>query len=120
MSIIDKLKEDFLPKIQEKKNFEYVHEDGTSTKVYFKTVANAAQTDKYLPLLSENKIEGYVELLMQRALNEDGSKMFKPKDKQALMVNVDPNFLTDVGNAILGVDGEDESAKKEVEEIAKK
>jgi hypothetical protein len=45
--------------------------------------------------------------------------MFKPKDKPVMMKDVDPEFLTDVGNAILGVDSEGE-ANKEVAEIEKK
>jgi hypothetical protein len=119
MSIIDKLKEDFRPKLADLKKFKHTHADGEETVVYFRSVANAVQTDKYLPLLSENKIEGYAELVLQRALNADGSRMFKPKDKPVMMKDVDPEFLTDVGNAILGVDSEGE-ANKEVAEIEKK
>ena len=119
MSIIDKLKEDFRPKITDLKSFKYVHADGDETIVYFRCTGNAVQTDKYLPLLTENKIEGYVELLLQRALNADKSRMFKAKDKPALMNDVDPEFLTDVGNAILGVDSEG-ATDKEAAEIEKK
>jgi len=119
MSIIEKLKQDFRPKITDLKSFKYTHADGDETIVYFRSTGNAVQTDKYLPLMAENKIEGYVELLLQRALTADKSRMFKAKDKPALMNDVDPEFLTDVGNAILGVDNEGE-ANKEVAEIEKK
>ena len=119
MSIIAKLKTDFLPKVKALKSVVYNFENGESETVYFRATANDAQTDKYLPLLSENKIEGYVELLLQRALNADKSRMFKAKDKPALMNDVDPEFLTDVGNAILGVDSEG-ATDKEAAEIEKK
>jgi len=119
MSIIDKLKQDFRPKLTDLKKFVHKHEDGEETTVYFRSVANAVQTDKYLPLMAENKIEGYVELLLQRALNADKSRMFKAKDKPALMNDVDPEFLTDVGNAILQVDSEG-ATDKETAEIEKK
>ena len=49
---------------------------------------------------------------MHRALDEGGKRLFAPKDKEQLMLNVDPEFLTDVGNAILGVD---ENAATEIE-----
>jgi len=121
MSIIAKLKTDFLPKVTALKSVVYNFENGESETVFFRATANAAQTDKYLPLLSENKIEGYVELILARALNQDGSKMFAPKDKVDLMKNVDPEFLTEIGNAILGVDEQSvESEQKERQEIAKK
>lgn len=122
MSVLDDLKEDFAPRAREMKSATVVLSDaGKSVEIYYRAQANVKQTDKYLPLMHQNKIEGYVELIIYRALNEDGTKMFKPKDKNDLMVNVDPGVLTDIGNIILGVDdASQETAEKERLEIAKK
>ncbi len=121
MSILEKLKEDFLPKVQDRKSVTYTHADGEVTEIFFNSAANVSQTDKYLSKLSENKIEGYVELLIARAYDKTGGKMFAPKDKPLLMREVDPEFLTEVGNAILGVDEESaQEIEKETREIQKK
>ena len=69
MSILDQLKADFLPSTKqlEKSTVKLENSDEKVT-VYFRTAVNAVQADKYMPLMHENKIEGYVELLLHRAL----------------------------------------------------
>ena len=121
MIILEKLKGDFLPKVRELKSFTYLPGSDEEITVFFKSHASAYQTDKYLPLLSQSKIEGYVELIITRALDAQGGRLFAPKDKVTLMRDVDPDFLTEVGNAILGVDDEGAAEiEKERKEIAKK
>lgn len=105
MSVIDKLKQDFLPRANCLESV-LVRMKGSEEEIqiFFRPVANVTQSDKYIPLMQQNKTEGYVELVITRALNEDGSKMFLPKDKSSLMRDVDPDFIVDLGNKILGVD----------------
>ena len=120
MSMIEKLKADFLPRTKELENDKFKLGDDEIT-VYYSTVANAVQSDKYMPLMVENKIQGYVELLIVRAKNQDGSPMFAPKDKTDLMKNVDPSLIVDIGNKILGADADyAPEAAQESENIAKK
>ena len=86
--------------------------DSETTSVFIKAI------DDYQQEISRVDAEKWPILL---ALKADGSKMFAPKDKVDLMKNVDPEFLTEIGNAILGVDEQSaESEQKERQEIAKK
>jgi len=122
MSVIDQLKADFLPRLNDLKSVKVtLAGSGDEMEIFFRPVANIKQTDKYLPLMQQNKIEGYVELVLNRALDETGRRIFAPKDKQTLMSDIDPEWLTDVGNAILGVDEDEaERIEKESEKAAKK
>jgi hypothetical protein len=51
-------------------------------------------------------------VLIIRALNEDGSKMFVGADKYDLMNNVDPLVITRVSSEILDYEPEIEDIKK--------
>ena len=118
MSVLDDLRADFLPRLKQLKSTTVqLKETGSELTVYFRAVANTVQTDKYLPLMQDNKMEGYVELVLQRALSEDGKRIFMPKDKAVLMKDVDPETIVDIGNAILGMD-EETREKEDAEKIA--
>ena len=122
MSVIDKLKADFLPRTRELQSATFkLAESGEELTVFFSPVANTIQSDKYMPLMAENKLEGYVELLIARAKNEDRTPMFVPADKSNLMKNIDPVLIVDIGNKILGADADyGPEAEKEAAEVAKK
>ena len=121
MSVIDQLKADFLPRSRELDFTTLTLSNGDEIKVFYAPVANTAQSDKYMPLLQQNKLQGYVELLIVRAKNEDKTPMFTGKDRDTLMKSVDPVHIVDIGNKKLGADDEaDPQAEKEREEIAKK
>jgi len=123
MSVIEKLKADFLPRAKEIKSCKIkLSESCEEITVYYRPVVNTVQSDKYMPLLADNKMEGYVELLIARARNEDGrTAMFKPADKADLMKNVDPAHIVEIGNIIIGADVDNgPEAEKEAAEIAKK
>ena len=106
MSILDQAKEHFSGQLQEKKSIE-VPEWGMT--IYFRTTDSALQKDKYSNLIQQEKIEGFAELLLVRALDEHGRKKFKPKDKEILMNHVDPQVMLDIGLKILGADEDVES-----------
>jgi len=121
MNILDELKKDFIGRAKELDSAEFHLGNGENCRVYWSPVVNTIQSDKYMPLMQENKLEGYVELLITRAKNQDRTPMFTRNDKADLMKNVDPVFIVDVGNKILGADS-DHSPQAEAEqaEIEKK
>ncbi len=121
MNILDELKKDFIGRAKELDSAEFDLPNGKKIRIYWSPVANTIQSDKYMPLMQENKLEGYVELLIARARKEDKTPLFKHGDKSELLRNVDPVFIVDVGNKILGADS-DYAPKAEAEqaEIEKK
>lgn len=83
------------------------------TKIYFKPSATLKQTEAIIALHSEGKLaEAMATVLIIRALNEDGSKMFVGADKYDLMNNVDPLVITRVSSEILDYEPEIEDIKK--------
>ncbi len=71
------------------------------TTVYFKPAATFAQQSKIIELTQKGElVEAMVETLMQRALTEDGKKMFKFADRVVLLNEVDPEIIIAVVTAI--------------------
>lgn len=100
MSILDQAKEHFSEKLSDLGSVEVPEWKAT---IYYKTTDNVVQRDKYMPLILESKHAGYVELIMSRALDQHGSKLFKgAKAREDLMKSVDPEVIISLGTTILG------------------
>lgn len=100
MSVIANAKGHFKTKLTDK--LESIEVPEWDTKIYFKGSATLKQTEEVVALHRENKMaEALAQVLISRALNEDGSKMFTVADKYDLMNNVDPNVVTRVATHIL-------------------
>ncbi len=97
-SILEKMKEQFRDDIAEL--IEHNCELSGHT-FYYRAKGNGAQTDKSLGLIQEGKVEGHVLMIIDRALNKDGGKLFKLQDKKELMTDCDPKVLVSWGNTIL-------------------
>lgn len=76
------------------------------TTIYWKKGGlNFAQQSKIIELTNAGKTaEALVEMLILRAIDADGKKMFKPVEKTEIMREVDPNIILKVVNAM----GEDD------------
>lgn len=76
------------------------------TTVYWKIGGlNFAQQSKVIELTNAGKTaEALVEMLILRALDSDGKKMFKPVEKTEIMREVDPNIILKIVTAM----GEDD------------
>jgi Asp-tRNA(Asn)/Glu-tRNA(Gln) amidotransferase B subunit len=100
MSVIANAKGHFKTKLTDK--LEWVECPEWDTKIYFKGSATLKQTEEIVALHRENKVaEALAQVLISRALNEDGSKMFTMADKNDLMNNVDPDVVTRMATHIL-------------------
>lgn len=100
MSVIAKAKGHFKTKLTDK--LEWVEVPEWETKIYFKASATLKQTEEVVALHRENKVaEALATVLISRALNEDGSKMFTVADKFDIMNQVDPDVVTRIATHIL-------------------
>ena len=70
---------------------------GKPVKIYYKPSLNFSQQEKILALSdAQKKGEAIVEALIQRALDEDGNRMFKSVHKTELMKSIDPDVISRV------------------------
>ena len=70
---------------------------GKPVKIYYKSSLNFSQQEKILALSdAQKKGEAIVEALIQRALDEDGTRMFKSVHKTELMKSIDPDVISRV------------------------
>lgn len=82
--------------------------------VYYKKSSTLKEQTKIIELAQKGQtVEALVETLIQRARNEDGTKMFKPMDKSVFMNESDPDVL-------IRVVGEMNSVTMDTMEMAEK
>lgn len=72
------------------------------TTVYWRVGGlNFASQSKVIELQQKGQsAEALIEMLIMRALDKDGKKMFKPMEKQVLMRDVDPNIILTIVTAM--------------------
>ena len=71
------------------------------TTVYFKQYSNFMTEQKIIEYHNDGKLaEALVETLIQKALDEDGKKLFRQADRATLLREVDPNIIIRVCTAI--------------------
>lgn len=104
-----------------KEHFREIANQGTAnidvpewgTKVYWKIGGlNFAQQSKVIELQNQGKsADALVEMMIMRALDSEGKRMFKLAEKTELMREVDPNVIlkvvTAMGESETDVSGED-------------
>lgn len=86
------------------------------TKIWFKASSNLKEQSRLIELAQAGKtVEALVETLVQRAKNEDGSRMFNMPDKVTLMNEVDPAVIIRVVadmNDVVNEDNDQEAVRK--------
>lgn len=82
-------------------------------KIWFKPSATIKQTEAMMKLHQEGKtMEAMVEVLIMRALDEEGAPLFKSADKFELMNGVDPNVVIAIASHILNFEPDQEDIAK--------
>lgn len=72
--------------------------------IYVRNTSTLKDESKILELSSQGKtVEALVETIINKARNEDGTRMFQSADKVVFMNEVDPNVLIRVAGAINGI-----------------
>ncbi len=74
--------------------------DGEPFRIYFGP-PTIAQQDRYLPLILDNKTEGFVELIIARARDANNLPLFRRSQKEELMRILDPHVVSRVGNEMI-------------------
>ncbi len=111
MSVIANAKTHFKTKLTDK--LEWVECPEWKTKIYFKGSATLKQTEEVIALHRENKVaEALAAVLITRALNEDGTRMFTVADKFDLLNSVDPDVVTRIATHILNSEPSVEDVEK--------
>lgn len=113
-AIIERAKAHFQAKLAGEMSFIDVPEWGENDqplRVYWKPISMAAR-NKIFKFWNDGSLEALVETLIQRARNEDESKMFVQANRTELMRSVDPDVISRVVNAMQGDDQEVEDNLK--------
>ena len=77
---------------------------GKPSVIYYKPSLNFSQQEKILALSDPGKkAEAIVEALIQRALDEDGNRLFKTVDRTELMKHTDPEIISRIVGAMSGM-----------------
>lgn len=77
---------------------------------------NMAQRSRYYSGLLTRDIEAFVDVILHRALNAQGGRLFKPEQREQILKGTDPDVIMEMANAILA---DAEGSEKEFEEAAK-
>lgn len=73
--------------------------------VYYRPVTTLKQEARIVELSTQGKsVEALVESIIQKALDEQGSALFSPKDKVVLMNEADPKVVLDLAKVLNGSD----------------
>lgn len=115
--VLNRAKEHFSLRLEEEK-YVLVPEWGTEKdgkkiplKIFYKPMSLKTQ-DRIFKHVQAGTLKSLAETLIQRALNEDGSKMFKPVHMTELMGLVDPEVIETIVSEMAGGYPDIEEAEK--------
>jgi hypothetical protein len=87
--------------------------EGKPAVIHYKPSLNFSQQEKILSLSDQGKkAEAIVEALIQRALDEDGNRLFKAVDRTELMKHTDPEIISRIVGAMAGDEDDLDEASK--------
>ena len=85
-------------------------EDDKPLKIYSKPLT-LAETSKLYKMSKEDDLTMMAYVLIYKALDDNGDKLFDLGDKNALVNNVDREILVDVATQIMGQDSIEDTKK---------
>lgn len=87
--------------------------DGKPAIIYFKASLSLKERDPIYQLMRQGTLDMFAEVLIIRALNEDGKPVFKKIDKGELMRRVDPDVIIRVAKEIADISQADSTEDAE-------
>lgn len=87
---------------------EWEDESGNPTTLYSKPFTLAERKTLY-KFSKDDDLEFLVRLIIMKALDQDGNKVFDIGDKPVLMNRVDPNIITRIANCMTAAPSVEES-----------
>lgn len=97
MSVLEKAKGHFAEVIRDNKRYK-IHVAEWDADVYFKPLdaLKADDMNTYLAAFEKRNMDGIIDIVILRALNSDGTKMFKRIERDALRREVSQTVLSDI------------------------
>ena len=90
---------------------EWSDEDGKPLKIYSKTIT-LREMKKFMYLAKDDEVEMLVYVLIYKALDEAGEKLYTVEHKNDLLNNVDSSVLVRVATEIMGNISQGQMQKK--------
>tara|TARA_Y100000114_G_C11561152_1_gene231866 strand:- start:243 stop:584 length:342 start_codon:yes stop_codon:yes gene_type:complete len=113
MSIIDRAKSHFEGLgVQSIEIEEWKDDDGRPTIVYWNPITLAEKKKLFANSNSLNDIGILADIVILKAMDKDGNKIFKSEDKFDILHNVDSDVLAKISTAMVQVTSAYESKKK--------
>ena len=115
MSLLDAAKKEFADLLNE----EMLSIDVAGELLYFRPVRamNSILAGKYRELVNEQTTASLTDIVILRARNADGSKMFKPADRDDMLRNLSANTIADIVTRMsaegIGTDIKDSTGKED-------
>ena len=113
MSVIDIAKSHFDNiGVQSMEVFEWKDENGKPVTLYWNPITLLEKNRLLKKSDTLNDIAILADVIVMKALDKDGKKVFKLEDKQTLMNSADPNILQRIAQKMVEVPSIDELKKK--------
>ena len=113
MSIIDRAKSHFAGLgVQSIEIEEWKDDDGKPTIIYWNPITLAEKKKLFANSNSLNDIGILADIVILKAMDKDGNKIFKSEDKFDILHNVDSDVLAKISTAMVQVTSAYESKKK--------
>ena len=113
MSVIDIAKSHFDNiGVQSMEVFEWKDENGKPVTLYWNPITLLEKNRLLKKSDTLNDIAILADVIVMKALDKDGKKVFKLEDKQTLMNSADPNILQHIAQKMVEVPSIDELKKK--------
>lgn len=103
MSVLERATKHFRSKLDG--SLEKISVPEWETDIYFYPTTALKDESTILKLQQEGKtVEALVQTLIVKCRNSDGSKMFAPADRAALLNEVDPKIIIRIASQVNGID----------------
>jgi hypothetical protein len=99
MSLIDKLKDDFQSLGVQSMDIE--HKDGSVSKVYWNPITLSEKKKLFDKSTNINDVSLLADIVVMKAIDKDGKKLFSLEDKLILMHSVNSETIANVATAMV-------------------
>jgi hypothetical protein len=99
MSLIDKLKDDFQSLGVQSMDIE--HKDGSVSKVYWNPITLSEKKKLFDKSANINDVSLLADIVVLKAIDKDGKKLFSLEDKLSLMHGVNSETIANVATAMV-------------------
>lgn len=110
MSILNKLKDDF--ESLGVQSIDIEHTDGTVSKVFWNPITLSEKKKLFDKSANINDVSLLADIVIMKAIDKDGKKLFSVEDKISLMHKVDSDTIAKIATAMIQTITPEEVKKK--------